>query len=173
MPEHLRPDPGQVPATAAVCGLCCDVCSIFIATHEDPQRLALLAGRMGWTPDDAHCNGCRSDRLTPYCRDCDLRACAQQRGHAFCSECADYPCAELQEFQLEKPHRAELYQSLERIADVGVHDWLLEAKERCTCHACDTLNSAYDLQCRNCGREPSCAFVDAHRTRIVAALRLR
>jgi hypothetical protein len=79
--DHAAAAPASAPATAAVCGLCCDVCSIFIASHDDPQRLALLADRMGWKVEEAHCDGCRSDRLTPYCRDCDLRACAEQRGH--------------------------------------------------------------------------------------------
>jgi predicted RNA-binding Zn-ribbon protein involved in translation (DUF1610 family) len=171
MPHRTQSDPMQVPATAAVCGLCCDVCSILIASHEDPQRLALLAGRMGWKVDEAYCDGCRSDRLTPYCRDCDLRACAQQRGHTFCSECADYPCPELEGFQREKPHRAELYQNLERIAEVGAESWLSETRARYSCPMCGTLNSTYDLKCRNCGHEPSCAFVDAHKDLIVAALR--
>jgi hypothetical protein len=160
----------SAPGTAAVCGLCCDVCSIFIAGHEDPQRLALLAGRMGWTTDEAYCDGCRSARLTPYCRDCDLRACAEQRGHAFCNECADYPCAELEDFQREKPHRAELYQNLERISEVGADAWLTETRQRYSCAACGTINSTYDLKCRKCGLEPSCAFVDAHRELIATAL---
>ncbi len=162
--------PPSAPATAAVCGLCCDVCSIFIAGHEDPQRLALLAGRLGWNVEEAYCDGCRSDRLTPYCRDCDLRACAQRRGHTFCNECADYPCAELEGFQRERPHRAELYQNLDRIAEVGTEAWLVETRKRYSCPACGTLNSCYDLKCRKCGHEPSCAFVDAYKPRIVEAL---
>ncbi len=101
--------------------------------------------------------------VTPYCRDCDLRPARQRRGHAFCNECADYPCAELEGFQREKPHRAELYQNLERIAEVGADAWLTETKQRYTCPACGTLNSCYDLKCRKCGREPSCDFVDAHK----------
>jgi hypothetical protein len=170
-PEPTAAGPGDIPATAAVCGLCCDVCSIFIAAHEDPQRLALLAGRMGWDIADAHCDGCRSHRRTPSCRDCDLLACAQERGHAFCSECCDYPCTQLQDFQHEKPHRAELYHNLDRIADLGVERWLTETKDRYSCPACRTLNSSYDLKCRKCGHEPSCAFVEAHLDLIAAALR--
>jgi hypothetical protein len=159
------------PPTAAVCGLCCDVCSMFIAAHEDPQRLTLLAGRMGWDVADAHCDGCRGERRTPYCRSCDLFACAERRGHAFCGECADYPCTELQDFQRERPHRAELYQNLDRIAQAGVERWLAETKDRYTCPACGTLNSCYDLKCRKCGHEPSCAFVSAHKALIAETLR--
>jgi hypothetical protein len=171
--ESARPTREQpsIPATAAVCGLCCDVCSIFIASYEDPARLTLLAGRMGWTAEEAYCDGCRSDRLTPYCRECDLRTCAEQRGHAFCKECADYPCAELEAFRREKPHRAEIYQNLGRIAEVGVDDWLRETKDRYACPSCGTLNSCYDLKCRKCCHKPSCDFVDAHKELIGEALR--
>ena len=161
----------EIPATAAACGLCCDVCSLFLATHEDPERLTLLAARMGWDVEDAPCDGCRAERRTPYCRSCVLLACAERRGHTFCRECSDYPCPQLEDFQGEKPHRAELYQNLDRIAEVGADAWLAEVKDRYTCPSCGALNSCYDLKCRKCGHEPSSAFVAAHRAVIVESLR--
>lgn len=166
-------DPSEVPQTAAVCGLCCDVCSLFLATQEDHDRLVLLAARMGWEVEDARCDGCRAERRTPYCRSCELLACARQRGHAFCNECTDYPCPRLEEFQGERPHRAKLYRNLDRIGEVGAAVWLTEVKDRYTCPSCGALNSCYDLQCRKCGHEPSCAFVAAHRALIVESLRPR
>ncbi len=169
-PQETDSAPGQAPTTAAVCGLCCDACSIFIGSHEDPKRLELLASRMGWDLEDAYCDGCRSERRTPYCEACGLYRCAQQRGHAFCGECEDYACAELQAFQRERPHRAELWESLARIGEIGAEAWLAEAKGRYSCPSCGTLNSAYDLKCRSCGHEPSCDYVAAHREAILAAL---
>lgn len=160
-----------VPATAAVCGLCCDACSIYIGTHEDPARLTDFAARMGWTSEQARCDGCRSQKRTPYCEACVLYECAERRGHAFCSECEEYPCADLQAFQRERPHRAELWDNLRRIDKIGAEAWLAEVKQRYTCPSCGTLNSAYDLKCRECGQEPSCAYVDAHRDEIVERLR--
>ena len=32
-----------LPETAAVCGLYCEACSLFIASHEDPERLERIA----------------------------------------------------------------------------------------------------------------------------------
>lgn len=159
------------PATAAVCGLCCDACSIYIGAHEDPERLATFAARMGWSVDDAYCDGCRAERRTPYCRACRLYDCAAERGHAFCGECEDFPCAALDEFRQERPHRIEIYDNLRRIAEIGAEAWLEEVRQHYSCPSCGVLNSAYDLMCRACGREPGNAYVAAHREEIVERLR--
>lgn len=158
------------PVTAAVCGLYCDACTLFIGSHEDPERLALSASRMGWDLTEAYCDGCRAERRTPYCRTCDLYACADRRGHSFCQECEDYPCAELESFRQERPHRTEILDNLDRIAEAGVDTWLREVKSRYSCRSCGTLNSAYDLKCRACGHEPSCEYVAAHQDAIVKSL---
>jgi hypothetical protein len=160
----------EQPAVAAVCGLYCTACSIFIASHEDPDRLKGIAERWGVPAEELHCDGCRSDIRTPYCRECTLFACAARRGHAFCNECADYPCAELKEFQVERPHRIELYENLERIRTVGVDVWLAEMEAHYSCPSCATINSTYDLKCRSCGHEPSNDYVAAHRETILKAL---
>ncbi|MBN1320952.1 MAG: DUF3795 domain-containing protein [Thermoleophilia bacterium] len=169
-PQETSSTPAQAPVTAAVCGLCCDACSIFIGSHEEPKRLEMFAARMGWDLEDAYCDGCRSERRTPYCQACELYKCAEQRGYAFCSECEDYPCADLQTFQKERPHRIELFEDLARIGEIGAEAWLAEAKERHSCPACGTLNSAYDLKCRKCGHEPGSAYAAAHRDAVLEAL---
>ncbi len=165
------PERNQGPATAAVCGLPCDTCGIFIGSHEDPARLTLFASRMGWTVEQAHCDGCRSEKRTPYCEACTLYSCVQLRGHAFCVECEQYPCSALDEFRQERPHRIEIYENLARIAEVGAEAWLEEAKEHYSCAACDTLNSAYDIKCRKCGHAPGNAYVAEHGEAIVEQLR--
>ncbi|MFX1347012.1 MAG: DUF3795 domain-containing protein, partial [Promethearchaeota archaeon] len=47
---------------AAVCGLFCPACTVFIATQEDPARLKLIANQFGITEEEMKCNGCRSDK---------------------------------------------------------------------------------------------------------------
>ena len=172
-PQASDQTPKKAPTTAAVCGLCCDACSIFIGSQEDPKRLEMFAARMGWTLEEAYCDGCRSDRRTPYCQACDLYECAEGRGYAFCSECEEYPCADLRAFQEERPHRKELYGDLARIGEIGPEAWLVEVKERYTCPSCSTLNSAYDLKCRKCGHEPGSSYVAVYRDAIVEALARR
>ncbi|HEX9080435.1 MAG TPA: DUF3795 domain-containing protein [Desulfuromonadaceae bacterium] len=151
---------------AAVCGLYCGACTLFIATTEDPERLKRLAARLQVSEEAARCHGCRSDKRFVHCGSCTMSACAAKRGVEFCGECADYPCADLKEFQAQRPHRIELWDDLERIATVGHGEWLREIREHYACPTCGTVNSAYDLACRKCGGEPSCGYVARHKEAI-------
>jgi len=160
----------RTPRTAAVCGLYCDACSIYIASHEDPKRLAALAAGFGQSEEDTLCDGCRAERRFTYCRTCTMFACAAERGLAFCGECEDYPCEALEEFGRERPHRAEIAENMERIMEIGAEAWMAEVADHYSCPECGTLNSAYDLRCRRCGHDPANAFVEAHRAAIVERL---
>ena len=71
MSEQPKTDAAPVPATAAVCGLFCEACTLYIATHEEPERLPALAARWGFPVERMHCDGCRSERRTPYCEACE------------------------------------------------------------------------------------------------------
>lgn len=158
---------------AAVCGLFCGACGLYIGATEDPARLKDIAARRGRTEEELICYGCRSDRRSYYCKSCEIIACAQQKGCEFCGDCPDYPCEKLKAFKEEMPHRAELWQSLERIKQVGWEKWQQEMAKRYTCHNCFTINSSYDVNCRKCGATPSCDYVEAHLEDIHEALRQR
>lgn len=151
---------------AAVCGLYCEACSWFISTNEDPERLKKLAAQQNWLVEDSKCYGCRSGKRLPYCGKCRMSACAAERGIDFCCECEEYPCDDLKQFQTAMPHRIELWVNLNRIKSVGYRQWLKEVRENYVCLRCETLNSAYDLKCRKCGRDPSCNYVANHRQTI-------
>jgi hypothetical protein len=151
---------------AAVCGLYCEACSWFISTTEDPERLKRLAAQLNWSEEESKCYGCRSGKRLPYCGKCRMSACAAERGIDFCSECEEYPCNDLKQFQSAMPHRIELWVNLERIKSVGYKQWLKEVRENYTCPRCQTLNSTYDLKCRKCGEEPSCTYVAKHKQEI-------
>jgi hypothetical protein len=151
---------------AAVCGLYCEACTLFIASKEDPARLKKLAERFQLSEKEIECCGCRSNKRTAYCEKCKMYICAAERGIEFCVECTDYPCDELKQFQSKAPHRRELWDDLERIKSVGYKHWLSEVSQKYTCPQCRTINSAYDLKCRKCGNEPSCEFVAKHKQAI-------
>jgi hypothetical protein len=91
-----------------------------------------------------------------------MSTCAAQRGLDICVDCPDYPCPELKQFQAEAP----LWEDLAQIKAVGYQQWLTEVNKKYTCPHCQTLNPAYDLKCRRCGREPSCGYVAKHRPAI-------
>ena len=156
---------------AAVCGLYCEACTLFIATMEDPIRLKELAARFQLSEEVMKCYGCRSSKRGPYCETCKMSACAAERGIDFCFKCVEYPCNDLKQFQSERPHRIELWDDLERIKNIGYKHWLKEIKENYTCPQCQSINSAYDLKCRKCGEEPSCDYVAKHKEAIEQVLK--
>jgi hypothetical protein len=158
---------------AAVCGLYCEACSWFIATTEDPARLKRMAAQLHISEEESRCYGCRSDKRLFYCAKCKMSACAAKHGIDFCSECKEYPCDDLKQFQAAMPHRIELWNNLERIKSAGYEQWLREIRKNYTCPRCQTLNSAYDLKCRKCGEEPSCHYVARHRPAIEEYLKNR
>lgn len=158
---------------AAVCGLYCEACSIYIATHEDSGRLKKLAAAFKITEEEAKCYGCRSDKRLPYCTECRMFACAEKKEIDFCSLCDEYPCSELKRFQSERPHRIELWENLDRIRLTGYQQWLKEMQQHYACPSCRTLNSAYDTKCRKCAKEPSCAYVSKHKDAIVKFYKTR
>ena len=156
---------------AAVCGLYCPACTIYIGSTEEPERLAATAGRFGVSVEEARCNGCRSDVQSFYCQACEIKKCADDRGLEFCSFCDEYPCQMLKEFQAQLPHRAELFEDGERIREAGGDQWFEEVRARYICQACSAINSAYDLACRKCGNEPGSPFAEMHRERIEEVLK--
>jgi predicted RNA-binding Zn-ribbon protein involved in translation (DUF1610 family) len=158
---------------AAVCGLYCEACSLFIATTEDPARLKGLAERFELPEETIKCYGCRSDKRGPYCQTCKMSACAGERGIDFCVQCPEYPCEELKQFQSAMPHRIELWEDLERIKAVGYEEWLKEKRVHYSCPQCGSLNSAYDFKCRKCQQAPSCDYVAEHKEAIEEFLRKR
>jgi hypothetical protein len=170
--EKMEKDSGESDKTlAAVCGLYCEACALFIATKEDPVRLKAMAARFQVSENEIECHGCRSAKRGPYCETCKMFTCAAGRGIDFCGECADYPCTDLKKFQSERPHRIELWDDLEQIKTKGYIHWLKNIRENYTCPQCRSINSAYDLKCRKCGEEPSCLYVSKHKEAIEEVVR--
>ena len=153
--------------TSAICGLFCPSCTLFIATSEDSERLKKLAVILNQTVEESLCEGCRSKTKTNYCKECKMAKCASEKGIEFCGECKEYPCDELKTFQALKPHRIDLWQSQQRIKEVGYEQWYNEMAEHYACPVCHTINSAYDMACRKCGNTPSCSYVKINKEAIL------
>ena len=151
---------------AAVCGLFCPSCSIYIGTKEDPERLKSLADSFNAPIEEMKCEGCRSDRRIGYCENCSMWKCAAAKGIDFCGACEEFPCEELKAFQAILPHRIELWKSQQRIREAGYEKWYAEMVEHYGCPACGAINSAYDMACRKCGISPGCSYVRLNRREI-------
>lgn len=159
--------------TAAVCGLYCKSCSVYIGTMDnDEQRLERIGRTMNQSIADTRCEGCRSNVLSAHCRTCTFRSCAEGKNIRFCGECSEFPCAKLAEFQKQLPHRVELYQSLALLKDADLEQWHQQMISDYSCPECGTINSAYDYRCRNCGNEPGNPYIERNRDWIRRHLRI-
>ena len=156
MTPELTPDKTLV----SVCGLFCSSCGIYTSTQENNiENLQRIADRTKIPFAEIKCNGCRSETLTAYCKNCHMRKCAAEKGIDFCGECPDYPCPEIKDFQSQMPHRAELWKSQQRIKEVGWEKWYAEMLQHFSCSQCGSLNGWYDIKCRICGHVPGSTFV--------------
>jgi hypothetical protein len=99
-----------------------------------------------------------------------MASCAAEKGVSFCSECDQYPCGELKEFQSQAPHRLELWESLDMAKDEGLEAWFDAMHSRYACPGCGAVNSAYDAACRKCGAAPSCSYVETHGEQIAQSV---
>lgn len=157
---------------ASICGLYCGSCSVYIATSEnDIEKLESIAKSLNQTLEETLCDGCRAVRKSVHCKkNCTFLNCATERNIDFCGDCNDYPCPELKNFQLKMPHRLELWQSHERIKEVGWEKWSEERIEHFKCSECNSINSAYNISCRKCGNTPGCNYVLLHKDQIIKFL---
>jgi len=156
----------SIKRLAAVCGLYCGACSLYIATTENPERLGRLATQFKLSEESIKCYGCRSDKRFPPCDKCIMSTCAAEKKIDFCSECSKYPCEDLKKFHSAMPHRIELWDDLQFIKNAGYEQWLKKIPLHYACSHCQTINSAYDLKCRKCGNDPSCDYVCKHKIAI-------
>jgi len=87
----------------AICGLDCSECTIFQA-GADPavaRRIATWFGEergIEVAAETIRCPTCRGDLAEHWSPDCAIRPCCEGRGLAFCSDCAEFPCARLLEW---------------------------------------------------------------------------
>lgn len=130
---------------AAYCGLFCGACPVFLATETEggikAEDGAILA-----------CGGCRSERLTPWCAQCSLKACAQKRGLDFCGECAEYPCESFAGFRdtPDFPYHSECPSYLSAIKAEGWKSWIASMERKWRCPDCGRECSWWDQSCPSC-----------------------
>lgn len=132
------------------CGLYCGACSVFIANKKGIVEERAKEWEMN--PEDLKCHGCKTEITAVYCKDCDIRQCAENNNIEFCFECGDYPCNRLREFRNDEwPHHSVVLQNLETIQKKGVQEWVKEQEIRWSCPECGTLFAWYDEVCKKCG----------------------
>ncbi|NHI83606.1 MAG: DUF3795 domain-containing protein [Candidatus Thorarchaeota archaeon] len=99
----------------AYCGLDCSDCSAFKATQaKNLEQMKQIAERWSrqfnteFTVQDIECDGCRSSRISGWCRSiCLVRPCAMKRGVETCAHCDDYLCEKIESFLSNEPEARE------------------------------------------------------------------
>jgi len=91
----------------APCGLDCAECPGYIATQaDDAAKIAEVAAM--WSKEfdaevkaaDVWCDGCiaAGERKCSRTAECEVRACAVERGVPNCAHCGDYGCETISKF---------------------------------------------------------------------------
>ncbi len=152
----------KVLLTAGYCGLACKACSVYIASSIGGQALAQRAKKAGMTPDEMYCEGCRSEKTSPYCTKCEIKRCIREKELSWCSECDAYPCERLLDFKNSLPHRAEVLASLDFAKGHSVIAWDEAMHKDFACQKCGAYNSVYAEGCPACGNEMANSFAKRH-----------
>ena len=125
------------------CGLYCGLCAAQGRIPRQATALQQTMAEEGW-PFWGHtvpgftefwkflerlcteggCPGCRAGGGFPQCQ---IRACAQERGHNLCSECSAFPCHHVEALAARYP---TLIADNRRLQAVGLEQWLSEQEER-------------------------------------------
>ena len=94
------------PASLCFCGQDCSRCLTYLATVNNDDEFRLKSRRfyrdefnLDIPLDKLHCLGGRSEDVFCLCKDCPWVKCAEEKGLSACSECAEYPCGPLADYQ--------------------------------------------------------------------------
>lgn len=148
---------------AAPCGLYCGVCRLQQATRDDDLatlgRLARVYGRRlpeltPLTAEDLLCDGCLSERRSKLCRQCAVRECVLDRGHAGCHECSRFPCQLVDDFPIAVG-RQVILRAVPFRREHGTREWMVAEEERYRCPECGAGLFRGATRCASCSTEVS------------------
>lgn len=118
--------------TAGICGIFCGTCPMY----------------------PTQCEGCLSDNVAAPCRVCpnNFRTCASDHGATRCFECAEFPCARLEDFRDSHwengiSHHVDVISHLKRMKADGVSVWVAEETAKARCPHCESLTPWNKHQC--------------------------
>lgn len=132
------------------CGLFCGACEVFLANEKG--SVEEIAKKWKMKSEDLYCHGCKTDTTSIYCKECEIKLCAQSKELDYCFQCEDFPCEYLMELRNdENPHHSIVLHNLKLIKNMGVKSWIEEQEKRWSCKKCNEKYSWYDDTCSNCG----------------------
>jgi len=134
----------------AFCGLYCGACPVYLKREGDWIVRHVLKEH-ALSMETLHCEGCRTDMLSPSCQHCVVRDCAKQKGLDSCSQCAEMPCEGIAGFGSGRSHGCEVIGNLTFLRDNGSKAWLASQAAQWQCPMCGRVGSWYETTCSQCG----------------------
>lgn len=99
------------------------------------------------------CDGCQSDNVDDWVRNCTFRQCAKNKNIDFCCYCEDFPCEKLHDFMHDKwPHHWIIESNLQYIKENRLKKWLEFQTREWSCHKCGAAIMWYQKLC-SCGQQ--------------------
>ena len=123
----------------APCGMNCAVCYRHVGT-----------GKRGKS-----CEGCLKgdEGKTEGCRSCNIKSCAQEKGHTHCFECAEFPCKPIKNLEksYNKRYGTSLIENSRTAAEKVIAAFLALDRRKWICPKCGGAFSLHDGVCSECG----------------------
>ena len=158
-------DPRNGEKLVATCGLYCGACPIYLDTQSKSDQKTkefmqyLGSKQSAIKREDFQCEGCLGKgKLISFCAKCDIRSCAESKKIAHCSECSEFPCTRISNFNNNHGkllHHSEVLANLRNLRELGIKDWAKSEEERWRCPQCGNRIGWYDKACSKCGTKRS------------------
>ncbi len=117
----------------SVCGLNCNECDMYKASHGDEKCREEIAEwfkkkrNMTLKVEQIRCEGCRGPIEDNWSSDCKMMKCAKEKNLDFCFQCEDFPCATVNDFASDgAAHHKRTVENMKRAKIVGLNGWIAE-----------------------------------------------
>lgn len=135
----------------APCGLYCGLCGVYQATMKDDQKLReKFAAAYGMPAEQLVCRGCLSDTVFFYCRECQIKKCAGDKGIEGCYRCDDFPCDKVEAFPIPEGKK-NILRAVPEWRRLGTEEWVKAELKLFSCRACGSQLFRGAKKCRDCG----------------------
>lgn len=133
----------------SICGIYCGACQTYRTVHD--SQGVFLEDEATKLPYGA-CQGCHSEKRSKWCEECEFRVCSSERGIDRCSDCAEFPCQRVMDFESDGiAHHRGITDSSRSLREKGMEAWLAEQVKRWSC-ACGEPQAWYSKECASCGQ---------------------
>ena len=135
---------------AAPCGLYCGVCGVYIAHRDNNVKFKERLTTVYNVPvEEIACDGCLSDQVFFYCRECPIKSCTQRKGIEGCHQCAEFPCQFIEDLPIEVGKKVIL-RAIPTWRELGTQRWMKDEEERYICPYCGYPAFRGAKRCRQC-----------------------